>query len=76
MASPGLSEIVTTTLRNRSKDLANNVLTNNALWRRLQERGNVKPFSGGRTIVQGMTYAENGTYTRYSGLTVLAALAA
>ena len=27
----------------------------------------MKPFSGGRTIVQGIFYAENGTYTRYSG---------
>ena len=66
MPSPGLSELVTTTLRNRSATLADNVSDNTALLFKLRERGNRKPFSGGRTIVQGLFYAENGTYTRYS----------
>lgn len=52
MPSPNLSEIVTTTLRNRSGKLADNVTRNNALLNRLKERGKAKPFSGGRTIVQ------------------------
>ncbi|MCA3704256.1 MAG: phage major capsid protein [Methylobacterium sp.] len=69
--SPNLSEIVTTTLRNRTGSLANNVLNNNALLFRLNERGNVKPFSGGRTIVQELTYQQNQTYQRYQGYDVL-----
>ncbi len=69
--SPGLSEIVTTTLRNRTGKLADNVSRNNALLRRLQRRGKVKPFDGGRTIVQELEYAMNGTYRRYSGYEVL-----
>lgn len=69
--SPNLSEIVTTTLRNRSKKLADNITNNNAILRKLNARGNVATFSGGRTIVQELEYAENSTYTRYSGLTLL-----
>jgi hypothetical protein len=71
MASPNLSEIVTTTLRNRSGKLADNVTKNNALLNRLNKRGNVKPVDGGRTIVQELEYAENSTYKRYSGYEVL-----
>jgi len=71
MASPNLSEIVTTTLRNRSGKLADNVTKNNALLNRLNKRGNVKPVDGGRTIVQELEYAENGTFKRYSGYETL-----
>jgi hypothetical protein len=71
MPVPGLSEIVTTTLRNRTGKLADNVTKNNALLMRLQKRGNVKTVSGGRTIVQELDFAENSTYKRYSGYEVL-----
>lgn len=71
MASPGLSEIVTTTLRNRSKKLSDNMLRNNGALTRLNSRGNVKPVDGGRTIVQELEYANNTTYKRYSGLTLV-----
>lgn len=68
MASPNLSEIVTTTLRNRTGKLADNVTENNAILRRLKQRGTMKPVSGGRTIVQELEYAENGTYQRLTKL--------
>jgi hypothetical protein len=71
MASPNLSEIVSTTLRHRAPEVANNVLRNNALLMYLNERGNSRPFSGGRTITQPLTYAQNSTYKRYSGYEVL-----
>lgn len=71
MASPNLDEIVTTTLRNRTGKLADNVTENNALLNRLKKRGNVKPVNGGRTIVQELEYAENGTFKRYSGYETL-----
>jgi hypothetical protein len=71
MTSPNLSEIVTTTLRNRSGKLADNAMRNNALLNRLRDRGKRKPFSGGRTIVQELSYAMNSTYKRYSGYEVL-----
>jgi hypothetical protein len=71
MASPGLSEIVTTTLRNRSGVIADNMSKNNAILYRLSRRGKVKPVSGGRTIVQELSYAENATFQYYSGYETL-----
>lgn len=71
MASPNLSEIIATTLRNRSGKLADNVSDNNALLNRLKKRGNVKPVDGGRTIVQELEYTENSTFKRYSGYETL-----
>jgi hypothetical protein len=65
--SSTLNEIVTTTLRNRTGHLADNISLNNALLNRLKKRGKVKPVSGGRTIVQELEYAQNGTFKRYSG---------
>ncbi|AUL54996.1 phage major capsid protein [Burkholderia pseudomallei] len=69
--SSTLTEIVTTTLRNRTGKLADNVTKNNVLLYRLRRRGNVKTVSGGRTIVQELEYAENGTFKRYSGYEAL-----
>jgi hypothetical protein len=69
--SATMSEIVTTTLRNRSKKLADNVTKNNALLMRLRKRGNIRTVSGGRTIVENLEYAENGTFKRYSGYETL-----
>lgn len=71
MASPGLSEIVTTTLRNRSGVVADNMSKNNAILMRLSKRGKVKPLSGGRTIVRELAYSENSTFQRYSGYETL-----
>ncbi len=71
MASPNLTELVTTTLRNRSKDLADSVSKSNALLDRLNSKGNVKPADGGRTIVQELEYAENSTFKYYSGYETL-----
>lgn len=65
--SSTMTEIVTTTLRNRTGKLADNVTKQNALLSRLKKRGKVKPVAGGRTIVQELEYAENGTFKRYSG---------
>jgi hypothetical protein len=69
--SATMTELVTTTLRNRSGELADNVTKNNALLQRLRKKGRVKPVSGGRTIVQEMAFAENGTFKRYSGYETL-----
>lgn len=70
--SPGLSEIITTTLRNRTGKLADNVTKNNALLSRLREKGNVRSFDGGRTIVEELEYAENTNFRRYTGYDTLA----
>ena len=71
MAFPNLSEIVTTTLRNRTGELADNMSRNNALLARLNRRGRIKTFGGGRTIVQELNYANNQTFQWYSGYQTL-----
>jgi hypothetical protein len=74
MASPGQSslfttftELVTTTYRNHKKEVADNVSNHNALFRRLTQKGKVRREDGGLSIVEALEYAENSTYTRYSG---------
>jgi hypothetical protein len=44
---------------------------NNALIRRLSTRNRIKTFSGGRTIVQELAYADNSTFQWYSGYQTL-----
>lgn len=71
MASPNLSEIVTTTHRNRSETLYDNVTNHIPLLKKLKKRGNIKLKSGGRTLVHELDYAENATFMWYDGYEVL-----
>jgi len=71
MASPNLSELVTTTLRDRQGTLADNVSNSNALLSTLNAKGNVDLVDGGRTIVRELEYAENSTFQYYSGYETL-----
>jgi hypothetical protein len=71
MAVPNLSEIVTTTLLNRSGTLADNVSKSHALLDRLEKRGKSKPADGGRRIVQELEFSENDTFGWYSGYDAL-----
>lgn len=67
MAVPNLSEIVTTTIENRSRSVADNVSKSHALLDRLEKKGKAKPADGGRRIIQEIEFAENGTFGWYSG---------
>lgn len=69
MASPNptATELVTTTLENRSGVIADNVSDNNGLLNRLKKKGKIKPLSGGRVIERELEYAENSTFMWYSG---------
>lgn len=73
MASPNaiFTELVSTTFRKHSKEIKDNVTKNNALLRRIYDKGNVRKEDGGLTIVAPLDYAENNTYQRYSGYDVL-----
>lgn len=77
MASPGSSiitawsELASTTYRNHSKEVADQVSKHNALFRRLTEKGRTRVEDGGLTIVQPLDYQANSTYQRYSGFDVL-----
>lgn len=73
MTSPNeiFTEMVTTTLRNHKKELADNVSNHNALYRRLTRKGKIRVEDGGYSIVAPLDYAENSTYQRYSGYDLL-----
>ena len=70
MTSPNLSEIITTTLRNRSRTLADNVSNHNPLLNRMRERGNLTQVTG-RDIIRELEYADNGSVAFYNGYEVL-----
>lgn len=74
MAPPaGVGDLITTTLRNRTHKLADDVTKNNAILYQLSKRSTgMMPFDGGRTIVQEMDYAENTNATWYSGYETVA----
>ncbi|WP_226552973.1 phage major capsid protein [Celeribacter naphthalenivorans] len=69
MATPSsvFTEMVTTTDRNWSTKLSDNVSKHNALLNRMKKKGNIKTESGGYEIALPLEYAENGTYQRYAG---------
>ena len=67
MAAPNISELATVTIESRTRSLADNMSDNNALLMKMKEKGKVKTVSGGRTIYQELDYADNSTYTRFSG---------
>jgi len=73
MASPSaiFTEMVSTTLRNSAKDVADNVSKNNMLMNVLKKKGKFVDLDGGYEIQVPLEYAENGTYQRYSGFDTL-----
>jgi hypothetical protein len=73
MASPNstFTEMVTSTLRNHATEVVDNISDNNALLRYLKKKGHIQTESGGYEIVLPVEYANNSTYTRYSGYDVL-----
>jgi len=70
-ANPNVTDIIATTIQSRTRRIADNVTKNNALLARLQQRGNVRTFSGGNTIIQELSFAENGNAGFYSGYDLL-----
>jgi hypothetical protein len=71
MAFPNVSDIVATTIQNRSRQVADNVTKNNAILAKLSQRGNVKTISGGNTILEELSFAENANGGFYSGYDLL-----
>lgn len=71
MSFPNITDIVATTIESRSGEIADNVTNNNALLKRLQQRGNQRPFSGGTKIIEELSFAENGNAGYYSGYDLL-----
>lgn len=63
-ANTAISDIVATTIESRTKSCQDNLTANNALLRRLKDRGNIKTVTGGSTILQEIYY--NDTATNYA----------
>jgi hypothetical protein len=72
-ANSSISDIIATNIQSRTGELADNVTNNNALLRRLKDRGNIKTFSGGNVILQEIMYNDTTTNNTnsYSGYEVL-----
>jgi len=70
-ANSAVSDVIATTIQNRSGVIADNVTSNNALLMKLKQRGNIKTFSGGNTIFQELSFASNGNAGWYSGYETL-----
>jgi hypothetical protein len=70
-ANANISDIVATTIENRSKKVADNVTNNNIILKKLSMKGKQKPFSGGSKILQELSFAENTNAGWYSGYDIL-----
>ena len=70
-ANVNISDILATTIENRSRKIADNVTNNNYLLKKLQMKGKIKPFSGGHKILQELSFAENSNAGWYSGYDLL-----
>jgi hypothetical protein len=70
-ANAAISDVIATTIQSRTGVIADNVTSNNALLMKLKQRGNIKTFSGGNTIMQELSFASNGNAGWYSGYETL-----
>ena len=66
-----LTDILATTIESRTKKIQDNVTKNNALLARLSQKGNIKTVSGGSSIFEEISFAENGNGGAYSGYDLL-----
>ena len=72
-ANSAITDIIATTIQSRSGELADNLTQNNAILQRLNQKGNVRPFSGGNVILEELFYDDSATNNAnsYSGYEVL-----
>ena len=66
MSNSNFNDVLTVTLESRSRNLRDNVSKNNALLKRLKEKGNQRPITGGSKILEELEYGE-GDMVWYSG---------
>lgn len=58
MPAPSITELVSTTLRNRDRMVADNVTKDNALLFTMEEKGKIKNAGGGRELAEPLLYNE------------------
>ena len=67
MTNPNYDDVFTTTIESRARRLRDNITKNIAILARMEERGRIRPVSGGSKIIEEMDFVDNSTYKRYSG---------
>lgn len=70
-ANASISDIVATTIEKRSKKVRDNTTKNNGLLTYINANGGVREFSGGSSIIEEISFAENGNAGWYSGYDLL-----
>ena len=71
MSFPNVTDIVATTIESRTRQIQDNVTNNNAGLAWIKDKGNVKTVSGGSTIFEEISFAENANAGWYSGYDLL-----
>jgi hypothetical protein len=70
-ANTSITDIIATTIEKRSKKIRDNVTKNNGLLTYIKEKGNIREFSGGSSIIEEISFAENANAGWYSGYDLL-----
>ena len=70
-ANSSVTDIIATTIQERSREFQDDFTNNNALLKVLSEKGNIKPWSGGNVILEEIAYNDPTMINAnsYSGLT-------
>lgn len=76
-ANATVTDIIATTIQQRSGKLADNLTYNNAALKKLRDKGNVRPFGGGNVILEEIMYNDTTTinansYSGYEAISVQA----
>lgn len=67
MSNPNYDDVFTSTIESRARRLRDNITKNIAILARMEERGRIRPVSGGSKIIEEMDFTDNSSYKRYSG---------
>jgi hypothetical protein len=70
VANASVTDLIATTLENRTGELADNVSVHMPILRRMKGRGNIE-ITGGTRILEELEYAENSTTMWYAGYETL-----
>lgn len=70
-ANTSITDVIATTIQNRSRTIRDNVSKNNALLAQLERKGRVKTVSGGDVILEEISFQANGNGGAYSGYDLL-----
>jgi hypothetical protein len=72
MAFPSsITDVLATTIESRTKKVQDSVTKNNALLAWLSKRGNIRTISGGSSIFEELSFAENSNGGAFSGYDLL-----